>query len=66
MSYHDYGIDEYLRVLCDCESYHICEWHTKLRKGTNLLDLAEEMESAYYEQLAAAYERSNEGEPELE
>lgn len=35
MTRHDDHVDDLLDRLCDCENYHVCEWHQRLRKGVD-------------------------------
>lgn len=52
-------VDHYMPTLCDCESYHICEWHKRLKSGEKRSDLVEEMRMAYLEVCYEDYERAN-------
>lgn len=62
----DDRIEDYMERLCDCESYHICEWHQRLKAGENRWELEKEMELAYVDALYEDYLSSHVGEPELE
>ena len=66
MSGFDDRIEEYMRLLCDCETYFDCEWHKRLKAGESRAEVEEDMHCAYIDALYQAYERCNLGEPEIQ
>jgi hypothetical protein len=48
-------LSEYLGVACDCEDYHICDWHQRLKTGETLYSMGDELWNAYHERLYEAY-----------
>lgn len=45
-------LEELIESLCDCESYRVCEWHQRLRRGecraTLIEDLEAELNESHY------------------
>lgn len=39
MSGHDDELDSLLETVCDCETYHLCEWHQRLKDGERREDV---------------------------
>ena len=66
MSAYDDGIEDFMQVLCECEEYYICKWHKRVKEGERRSEVEEDMQCAYIDALYQAYERCNEGEPEVQ
>jgi hypothetical protein len=49
MSYFDDEIDDLLGVLCDCEGYHRCEWHERLKQGETRASVERAMKDVLFE-----------------
>ena len=62
----DDRIEEFMERLCDCETYHLCEWHKRLKTGEPRGEVEEDMHTAYLDALYEDYLRSNLGEPEIQ
>jgi hypothetical protein len=49
MSFYDDEVDYLLEALCDCEEYHECKWHLRLRAGEDRRNLEREMSDELFE-----------------
>ena len=43
MCYYDDEVDNLLDALCDCEGYHECHWHQRLRQGEDRKAVEQEL-----------------------
>jgi hypothetical protein len=48
MSYFDDEIDDLMEVLCDCENYHRCTWHQRLKEGEDRRTVESDMKQEVY------------------
>lgn len=48
MSYFDDEIEDLMQYLCDCENYHRCRWHERLKKGERRATVERDMKHELY------------------
>lgn len=48
MSYFDDQIEDLMQYLCDCENYHRCQWHERLKKGESRATVEADMLDELY------------------
>ena len=48
MSYFDDPIEDLMTSLCDCEGYHRCQWHERLKNGDSRATVEADMLEELY------------------
>jgi hypothetical protein len=48
MCYFDDEIQELMQYLCDCENYHRCVWHQRLKEGEDRRTVERNMKEEVY------------------